>query len=601
MKKLTMVKSNTAIAFVLAIGLGISGCGSGGNTPAASEPPAATAAAATDQSAAATDQPAAATDQPAATSAPEATPDQTVTTSAPASALDFNDASVPQVNIMIGDSYQTQRAASGYSDLDNPYSRYIFDKTGVRVNVIRQPYTDYDAKVQLTLASNDGSVDYLFVGYASGTLPIAQSGALEPINSYIADPNKYPNFTKVYNADYWKDFSFSSDQLIIAAMNPTANQSSMLIRKDWLDACGLQVPTTVDELYAAAKAFVTQMPDGANPTFAASGRSNMSNLLIGLSAAYGNPSADPQTTYEYLDKTNKKIASWNTGDGARAFYTEIQKWWNDGLIDKESLVNQGSNWWDEIYNGNFGIVSHQSISVGWLTSSIRSTEQKSAPELVIVPPLTGSGYTNEYGNTEIQAADPYDALFGFIRGDKNIDSVLKVLDWECSPEGRDFTFYGLPGIEYDLVNGVKQLTTDRSAAVGFLGDYVFTHGDASLMTPAMWADYVTMQAGNPDSQYDSAADSAARVQAALDYDKAQDRPPFMLWNNMIPQTDAETTYADYETQMTNLWVEMIQGQYDAGTDDGWNAYLKAVADTGYLKVLDEKTQWIMQNDPSLFD
>ena len=419
MKKFVNVKGVLALVLALMMVVSLVGCGPSASTPPATTPPA--------------------TAGTSSTPAPESP--------TPAPPLDFNDPNVPTVTVMVVDADQTQRAASGLDEQDNPYSRYIFDKTGVKVNVIRVPDADYTTKAQLTLTAGDGSVDFLDLEYASKAFPIAQQGALEPINSYIADPAKYPNFAKVYNADYWNSIAFDNNQYLIAVMNPLANQASMLIRQDWLDACGLAMPKTVDDLHAAAAAFVAKNPDGANPVFAASGRKDLSNLLIGLSAAYGNPSADPQTPYQYLDKTNKTIATWNTSDAARAFYTEIQKWWKEGLIDKEALVNQGSNWWDEINNGNIGIVSHQSISVGWLTSSIRSTLQSSTPLLAIVPPLSGSGYTNEYGNTEIQAADPYDMFCGFVKGSKNIDNMLKVLDWECSPEGRDFTYYGLPGIE----------------------------------------------------------------------------------------------------------------------------------------------------------
>lgn len=515
--------------------------------------------------------------------------------------LAFDDPNVPTVNIMIRDTTQTQRTASGYDDNDNPYARYIFEKTGIRVNLLRQPDTDYDAKVQLTLASNDGSVDYMFLGFSSQILPIAQSGALKPLNEYFEDPAAYPNLSATYTDEYWGNISYNENKLLIAGMNTRLNKWSMLIRKDWLDAAGLEVPTTVEELYAAAKAFVADEVDGNSPTFALSGRKNLSNLVIGLTAAYGNPHINPHYAYHYLDKEKNEIVSWNTSDAARAFYTEIQKWWDEGLIDREALVNEGASWWDNIYNGTFGMISHQTISVGWLTSEIRSTLQKDTPELVVVPPLSGSGYTNQYGNTMIMNPDSYDGYSGIPLSGKNTDLIMQLLDWFCSEEGMDFTWYGIEGIEHDVVDGKKVLTKDRSSEVGFLADYGLTNGNKDLLTPEMWEDYIIDSAGNADTDYDTTEQSIARVREAMEFDETLDRPPYEHWMYTVPKVDAESIYADYNSEMTRIWVLMIQGEWDASTDEGWNAYLQEVENTGYLQVLKEKTEWILENNPALFD
>lgn len=521
---------------------------------------------------------------------------------AEAPALAYDDPNVPVINIMTRDVSESQvrRNASGFDDDDNPYARYVFEKTGIRVNLLRQPDNEYDAKVQLTLAANDGSVDYMFLGYSSNILPIAQSGALLPLNDYL-DAEKYPNLMAVYNDEYWNTISFSEDRLLVANMNVRLAKWSTLIRKDWLDAAGLAVPTTVQELYEAAKAFVELKGDGNDPTFALSGRKNLSNLIIGLTAAYGNPHFNPHYPYHYLDKEQKQIVSWNTSDAARAFYTEIQKWWKEGLVNKESLVNEGASWWDEIYTGLFGIISHQTVSVGWLTSEIRTTQQKAEPELAVVPPLSGSGFTNQYGNNLLMSPDAYDGYYGVPRSAKNVENVLTYLDWLCTVEGMEYNMYGLEGIEHDVVDGKKVLTKARSSEVGFSEDYVFTRGNPALVTPQMWEDYIIDMAGNAETDFDTTEASVARVRAAVEFDNTLDRPPFENWMYTVPKVDAESMYADYQSEMTRLWVLMIQGEYDASTDEGWAAYLQEVENTGYLKVLEEKTQWILENNPALFE
>ncbi len=66
-----------------------------------------------------------------------------------------------------------------------------------------------------------------------------------------------------YNETWWCN--------IYAIGYNTANPLSIIAyRKDWLDKFGMDVPTTLDEYYAFAKAVALEDPDGnsKNDTFA---------------------------------------------------------------------------------------------------------------------------------------------------------------------------------------------------------------------------------------------------------------------------------------------------------------------------------------------
>ncbi|MFY9280028.1 MAG: hypothetical protein WAO47_10685, partial [Caldicoprobacterales bacterium] len=107
------------------------------------------------------------------------------------------------------------------------------------------------------------------------------------------------------------------------------------IRKDWLDNVGLDVPTTIDELYTALKAFKEQDANGNGdkddeiPMTDDSGKGLINFLMAAWGLRYNMPYIDPDTgkmTYwtEYKD-----------GQAFTDFLTTMKKWYDEGLIDPE--------------------------------------------------------------------------------------------------------------------------------------------------------------------------------------------------------------------------------------------------------------------------
>lgn len=66
---------------------------------------------------------------------------------------------------------------------------------------------------------------------------------------------KYPLLRKIGTKEDGKLYE-------IGRLNVVAPHHRLLIREDWLQKLNLQVPTTTEELYNVANAFVNQDPDG---------------------------------------------------------------------------------------------------------------------------------------------------------------------------------------------------------------------------------------------------------------------------------------------------------------------------------------------------
>lgn len=522
------------------------------------------------------------------------------TTSAPAAVTWEN---APTITVMRSDATAAQRTASKLDPVDNTYTRYIFEKTGVKIKIDWQAGEGdaYNEKVYLTLASGSAP-DLMFLGGDDQfAQKIARSGALEPLNSVI---DKYSNINKVYNADYWKEFSFDSNKYFLKGVLTTpVNQRCTLIRQDWLDKLKLPMPATVDELFNTAKAFIASKPDG-QPVLGLTGRSNFSYFYT-LSTAYGCPNYDLQKGYTFIDKANKKLVFWNTTDAARAYFTQCEKWNKAGMIDPELITAQGANFWNKVDNGNVGIISYRADSAGWLSTEIRQSQKKSTAILAVLAALKGTGFKDPDGTSEgfIESDNPFEGYWAVPRTTKNIDNILKVFDWQDSAEGTLFTVLGMEGIEWHKdSNGAMVLDKDNSNKVGFSGDYSFT-SDRTATTPEMQAILDQSNSGGGDltnnPSFDPPADALARYKAAFAINDTQVVPP-QRWAATIPQLPEQDQFNDVANTYLALYVKMITGETDASKDADWQAYLKAVDDAGINVINKAKEAYLLQNKPELF-
>jgi hypothetical protein len=509
-------------------------------------------------------------------------------------------ATPPVIKVMIHDDTSQQRTAAKVDELVNPYSDYILAKTGVRVALDWQAGedTDYNEKVTLALASGNAP-DLIFMGGNDQfAMNIVRSGALEPLNASFG---KYPNLNKVYNDEYWKTYSFNNQKLVLKGVNvnPLAVRA-ILIRQDWLTKLNLKMPTTVPALYDVAKKFVAAKLDG-QPVNGLTGRQNFS-YFFALSSAYGCPSPDVENGYTFIDKAKQKLVFWNTTDAARAYFKETLRWYKEGLIDPE-LMTSGGSFWSKIDAGRIGIICHNSESVGWLTTEIRQAQKTKTPTLAVVPALRGTGFRNQFGKEGgFEENFAFEGYWGIPRGNRNVDSVLKVLDFESTKEFADYRVFGLEGTERKTVNGKPTFDKARADLVGFWKDYAFITDRTALSADARQAILVDMSGGGDtanDFLYDTPEEAIARTQAGWDASAAQ-AVPRISFDAIVPKLPVESQYPDVIAPYRTLYVKLITGEWDASKDADWRAYLKAVDDIGITAILKAKEEYLVKNAPQMF-
>lgn len=143
---------------------------------------------------------------------------------------------------------------------DSPFLKKIEEHTNTKLDISWVPGAGnaYDDKVSATIASGD-LPELLLIrkNKESANLNAQLSGVFWELTPYLKDTKNLVNMNSVAV----KNASISGKLYGIPRERVLARYG-MVIRKDWLDNLGLQMPKTIDELYTVAKAFTENDPDG---------------------------------------------------------------------------------------------------------------------------------------------------------------------------------------------------------------------------------------------------------------------------------------------------------------------------------------------------
>ena len=147
------------------------------------------------------------------------------------------------------------------------------EELGIELNVVLiPPGPDGEAKLNAAAAAND-LPDLMQMASASndsrGTLfRLAELGLLAPVDDMFP---LMPERTKLHYSDAQANelMKINGVQYGLAQPPSIPKRSGLVIRQDWLDNLGLEMPTTIEELFDVMVAFTEQDPDGngVNDTF----------------------------------------------------------------------------------------------------------------------------------------------------------------------------------------------------------------------------------------------------------------------------------------------------------------------------------------------
>jgi putative aldouronate transport system substrate-binding protein len=440
------------------------------------------------------------------------------------------------------------RGVQGQPDLNNnQWTRYINNNFGkannVKVNFVPVIRTQEVDKLNILMAAGDAP-DVSFIYDQATVNKYVKNDSIIQLDDLLA---KYgPTLRSYLGETILKYGLVGGKQMVIPAKRNMVPQNVAFIRQDWLDALGLPLPTTKDELYNTLVAFRDKNPgkvSGVIPwATAVSGSGSMYNYGNIFEASWGR-----MTEQEYA-----ATPGWKR-PGNKEALRFLNKLYNEKLLSPDLAIDKTGKQADgDVTNGKAGFFCSLWDYPYRLSPGIYTTLKKNVPTAVLTPVDTFKNYAGKYLKS---VWPPYGMFIMIPKTSKNAEQAMKYIDWLAKPETLFYLQNGEEGVNHKLVNGLPQgipQTGDKMMPSSLNIDYEFVVNGAELNDPAKNDKLVTMSyTGNEDG---AAKSLAIGVKDGL--------TPFFFDTPNEASIKYSKTLGDKNTEMTAKLIYCRPSEFD---------------------------------------
>lgn len=341
----------------------------------------------------------------------------------------------------------TTTVSANYSNLgDTPFGQGWQEKTGVEIDFLHPPTGQQKEQFSLILA--DGNLPDLMeynwtTSYPGGPEKAIKDGVIIPLNDVI---DQYcPNLKKYLEENPDVDRMIKTDEghyyvfPFIRGDEKLMTTIGLMIRKDWLDELGMEVPTTIDEWHDTLTAFKEKKNCSAPYSF-----EYTNNQYLGADpfvAAFG-------TNRSFYLGSDGTVHFGATEPAFKEYLATMQQWYSENLIDPDLATLKNDQVSAKITNGQTGASMGQAGSrMGTWTTAARATN----PEFTLVPapvPTLEKGQKAEMGY--IENAFSGRASVAITSSCKDIERAARLMDWAYGEEGHMYFNFGTEGESYTM-------------------------------------------------------------------------------------------------------------------------------------------------------
>ncbi len=267
---------------------------------------------------------------------------------------------------------------------------------------------------------------------------------------------------------YW----ISQVQMTTYEDKPASTNYTVLIRGDWVEDLGLEMPTTADEFYDTIKAF--QEND-------VNGNGSADEVLVADTANFSNGIAQwfglfySLSSFGISDGEPTDITSPWYQEGVDEYFTFLQKMINDGIMDPTAVGAAQSG--NQVENNKAAAIVSYPMETWSMASVVGDDDAIYVPlnlqgdpaiqnSLIIEPPMLSYG------------------RYAFTSSSKSDEANARLLDVLCSDEYIELTAFGIEGETWEMKDGRKQLlpiayhnAQEEAYAEGkVIGDFLWGNG-----------------------------------------------------------------------------------------------------------------------------
>jgi putative aldouronate transport system substrate-binding protein len=223
-------------------------------------------------------------------------------------------------------------------------------------------------------------------------------------------------------------------------------RNGAILRKDWLDKLGLQVPHTTDELMQVAKAFTEEDPDG-NGSKDTTGFIDRSDLVFGafktLGSYFGTPSSWD------VDDSGKVTPEFESEGYVKAM-EYMKELYKGGYINQDFAVTAKTDQQQGFAQGKAGIYVGALFDSKNLLNLAKGIQDQM--ELVMVNNITSTG--NEADRAIWSSSNGVGGLLSFpkseVKDEAELKQILQFVNDIMSEEVFALMTYGIEGVHYTI-------------------------------------------------------------------------------------------------------------------------------------------------------
>ena len=471
----------------------------------------------------------------------------------------------PKVYYAISNSWESQLGKTGDDYEDNPYTRYIFEKTGIRMVPV---LLSGDQAQQLALKRAGGDRLDLIVN-KDIVQSYMQSGLIVPVGDLLDKyKNKAPNIQKNIPESAWKGATKIDTVWGIPsrAELPNAPINYMFFRKDWMDKLGLEMPKTMDDVGNILKAFTKNDPDGngIDDTYGLCYKG--SNTVNSLMLFFG-----VDTWREEFE--GDKLVSQAMTDRARKAYSKIREWDKAGYICHDGITDTKAN--EQLVGTNrVGTMISSGGEVKKLSDVLHDNGYTEAAFALCTNQITSTIDNKFYGWNR---SNNWKNMVMITSMAQDHENIFKLLNWLYSEEGTFFQSYGIEGREYTMKDGKPVVDKEYRKKMSYLDMYAIGKSyntyypelaELTYGSDEFGKQYIEETINNADNYYTD------RTDIKFQY----------------PDLSSFTTYPSWRKGVETNMLKFTSGDLDPADDTVWNNYLSECESYGIQKLMDEAAE-----------
>lgn len=479
--------------------------------------------------------------------------------------------------------FDRSNAPEGSTILNNKWVEYVNEqmgKVGIHVEFVSVPRSDEVTKMQ-TLMSSGTAPDITITYTYSYAEDYFNQGGIWDLSEFIDGEGQAQNM-KAYLGDSVIDIGRNTEGNLygIVAKRATTANSNIFLRKDWLDDLGLEIPTTADEFYDVVTQMVRNNPDGKNGVVGMSfwGVNNGDNPRNCMSLAFSQLAGEPKE----IDIAHG--FDYYYDPGMREYFRYINKFYNEGFMDKEYYTMTTDTFNSDIVTGSMGgFESNVNYSVDVLRGSLLKTLQENDPDadIISIPALKnvndGVQYSATYSEGGLIAFCPKTA------DAEIVEACMTYLDWQCTQEGGFVLYHGFEGEHYDFDDAGIPVVKDaayNSADKDWIRTDIFLVGNQGYFETVDDFNACTSKEapGYEDHVIENYENSMAGTCIPATFYTSPSTPDL--------QTDLALVRSEYMVQC----ITCPESEFDANYD----AFMKASEDAGIKTIIEERTAYFTE-------